>query len=495
MSTHPPITHVRAEDLLGEGVPSTRTPGLGIGLNRRLAGAALTAGGLPLLTFALAEVGDGLTIESKALIYLLAVVAVALVGGVVAAVISALLAAVLINYFFVQPVHTLDIARQDQALALVVFIVVGVIVSMAVEVAARRGRAAARAAAEAETISALAGTDLAGEQTLQGVLERARQTFGMESVLLKGRAPEDGEWVEIERAGWPASRSPAPLRFDVPIGDVRLVGRGPALFAEDQRVLNAFAAAAETAYAARDLSAKAREAQALAAVDRQRTALLAGAGHDLRTPLAGIKAAVSSLRQTDVQWSEQDHADLLETIESSADRLAGIVDNLLDSSRLEAGELGVRAGPVAIDEVIAAAALGVPGSRERLVLDVPEGLPPVQADPGLLERIFVNILDNAVRHGGEGSIEVFARAGERSAKITVSDSGPGVPDGQRERLFDPFQHVDDRSPGGGLGLGLSVARGFAEAMDGTLIADRSETGGLLLRLRLPLAQAPPEALP
>jgi two-component system sensor histidine kinase KdpD len=137
--------------------------------------------------------------------------------------------------------------------------------------------------------------------------------------------------------------------------------------------------------------------------------------------------------------------------------------------------------------VIAAALLAVPGPREAVTVDVPEDLPLVQADPGLLERVLANLLENAVRHGGGGPVEVTATAGEMSARIKVVDHGPGVPEGQRERLFEPFERLGQRTPRGA-GLGLTVARGFTEAMDGVLIADGSEGGGLTMRLRLPLAK-------
>ena len=162
----------------------------------------------------------------------------------------------------------------------------------------RRLQAAEQARAEAETLSELAGSDFEKEETLHGVLERARKAFRMESVALKVRQRGSGEWIDAEQAGWARPGSEATLRFDVPIGPhLRMVGRGPALFAEDQRILEAFAAAAQTAYEGRRLSGEAERGRELETVDRQRTALLAGVGHDLRTPLAGIKAAVSRLRQ------------------------------------------------------------------------------------------------------------------------------------------------------------------------------------------------------
>jgi K+-sensing histidine kinase KdpD len=273
------------------------------------------------------------------------------------------------------------------------------------------------------------------------------------------------------------------VRFDVPINpDLRLIGRGPALFAEDQRVLQAFAAAAQTAFEGRRLTEQAKQARSLETVDRQRTALLAAVGHDLRTPLAAIKASASTLRQTDVSWSDDERNELLETIEDAADRLDAVVANLLDASRLQAGAVSVQARPVSLDEMVSAAVLAVPGASDRVTADVPDDLPLVSADPGL---------DNALRYGHDGgAVEVHAFAGSESAKLEIVDHGPGVAAEQRERLFEPFQRLGDRGDGG-VGLGLSVARGFVEAMGGAMVADQTAGGGLTMRIRLPLAGREP----
>ena len=487
MSATASIEHVRAEDLLDDPVPTQRAPSPGLGRRRHLAGVALAAVGLPLLTLLLHHTRGTLSLEAQILLYLLAVVAISLIGGLAVALVSSIAAAFLINYYFVEPRHTLSVAHADQAVALGVFVVVAAVVSGAVEIATRRARAAEQATAEAETLSALAGPEDAG---LQAVLAKARATFDMESVALKRREHGSGEWVEVECSGWAPPGEEAPLRFDVPVGrDMRMVGRGPALFAEDQRVLRAFAGAALTAFEALQLDERRREAQQLANVDRQRTALLAAVGHDLRTPLAGIKAGVSSLRQTDVDWSGSERDELLATIEESADRLDAVVRNLLDASRLQAGMLTVQAAPVALDEVASAAILAVPEAAGHVTVAVPDDLPLVQADAGLLERVLVNLIDNAVRHGAsERPVELIAFAGADSVKMAIVDHGSGVSADHEQRLFEPFQRLDDRGTNG-VGLGLTVARGFIEAMGGWMAADATEGGGLTMRLRLPLAPA------
>ena len=332
------VTFIRSEDLLAETQPQRLARAFHLSRRRQLSGLVLAAFLLPLLTLLLKGLEGQLALDGQVLVFLLAVVLIALVGGVVVAIGAAIAAALLINYFFVEPVHTLTVSEPDQVVALVIFVAVAGLVSGAIEFAVRRAQAAERARAEAETMASLAGADLEGDQSLHTILQRARETFNMESVTLKVRPPGSGEWIDAEHVGWAPQGKEDALRFDVPAGNrLRLVGRGPALFAEDQRVLEAFAAAAGTAYEGRMLSEEAGEARSLATVDQQRTSLLAAVGHDLRTPLAGVKAAVSSLRQSDVNWSDEERRELLATIEESTDRLDAVVENLLDASRLQAG--------------------------------------------------------------------------------------------------------------------------------------------------------------
>ena len=220
-----------------------------------------------------------------------------------------------------------------------------------------------------------------------------------------------------------------------------------------------------------------------------RTALLAAVSHDLRTPLASIKASVSSLRQTDVEWSEADEADLLATIEENADRLDALVGNLLDMSRLHTGSLQPFLRPTAIDEVAPVALLGLDDSL-RVEMAVPDGFPLVLADPGLLERVLANLFSNALRHSPAGGRppELHAQLADGQVVLEVVDHGLGVPDEAKETIFEPFTRIGDRYPGG-VGLGLAVARGFAEAMGGRIAATDTPGGGLTVSITLAAASA------
>jgi two-component system sensor histidine kinase KdpD len=214
--------------------------------------------------------------------------------------------------------------------------------------------------------------------------------------------------------------------------------------------------------------------------------LLAAVGHDLRTPLASIKVAVSSLRQHDITWSTSQQAELLATIEESADRLTDLIANLLDMSRIEAGTLLVDLEPTTLDEVVSRAVTGIPA--DCVEIHIPEDLPMVLADPGLLERVVANLLDNAVRYepaGGRVSIQA-TQAGAEHIRLSVIDHGPGLAEADSQTMFAPFQRFDDH--GSGTGLGLAIARGFSAAMKSTVAPSLTQGGGLTMTITLPTAR-------
>ncbi|NUP28914.1 MAG: histidine kinase, partial [Nocardia sp.] len=260
--------------------------------------------------------------------------------------------------------------------------------------------------------------------------------------------------------------------------------------ARDRRVLEAVANQAVGLVRQQQLAEEANQAAALAEADRLRRDLLSAVSHDLRTPLAGVKAAISSLRSDDVEFSPEDRAELMATVEESADQLTSLVGNLLDSSRLAAGVVRPRLRPVYLDEVVHRALVSVgvsPRGARRGALDrvtVRVGPTAVQADPDLLERILANLVDNALRYGAESPVKVDATTADGRVVVRVVDHGPGLPGTDPERVFDQFQQGGDRDNTSGLGLGLSVVRGFAVAMGGSVTAEPTPGGGLTVTVEL-----------
>ena len=261
--------------------------------------------------------------------------------------------------------------------------------------------------------------------------------------------------------------------------------------ADRQRLLAAFAAHAGAILQRRTLQRAAGEAAVLARDNSARTALLSAVSHDLRTPLAGIKAAIGSLRSSEVTFSPEDQAELEAAIEDSADRLDALIGNLLDMSRLQAGALVASPRPVDLGEVVpaAVAALSEP-HRVDWTLDPAARV--VVADPGLLDRVLGNVVENALRHQpAPGRVRVSTSGLGGRTQVRVVDTGPGVPEDARERIFLPFQRYGDAPSGDGVGLGLAVARGLAEAMDGEVSAEETPGGGLTMVIELPSAEEDP----
>ncbi len=490
----------------GRGLPRPRGA---ITLRRKIAGYVLAAALGLVLTVALAEMRGDLNLTSDVLVYLVGVILVALVGGFAPAVLAAIADSLLLNYYFTPPIHTWNIYLANNALALGVFVVVAILVSTVVDIAARRTKQAARANAESELLTTTAGSVLRGQQGLSALLDRIREAFGMDSVTLlectspDGQQPADasadrirgmpGNWHVVASRGEPAVTQPGEADVEVPVTDsLSLALRGRPLPAADRRVLGAFASYAAVALDQQRLAAEAQAAKPIAAADRMRTALLAAVSHDLRTPLASIKASVSSLRQTDVEWSEADEADLLATIEQNADRLDALIGNLLDMSRLHTGSLQPFLRPTAIDEVAPVAAGGLDDSL-RLEMAVPDGFPLVLADPGLLERVLANLFSNALHHSPPPQPPALqARRVDATVVLEVIDHGPGVPDKLKTQIFEPFQRFDNRKVG--VGLGLAVAKGFTEAMGGGIVAADTPGGGLTVRITLPVASRGAESM-
>ena len=435
---------------------------------------------LPCSLAALVALRSHLALSSVMLLMLLIVVSISVFGGLGPGLSAALVAVLGVNYYFVPPFHTLSVEHRDNVVALFVFVLVASVVSVAVDLATKRRIIAESNRLEAELMSRLA-TMPAGETSLPAVLGQVATIFGMTTVSLVER----GGHV-LAQVG-PATDDEPVLRVEAG-DDLLLVAYGEPRFAEDNRVLAGLAAAAARALESQRLAVEAARSAELGEIDRVRAALLAAVGHDLRSPLASIKASVSSLRQTDVTWTDDEEAQLLAGIESSADRLEELIGNLLAMSRLQAGALSVTTEPVALDHVVGRAVLH---AGAGISIDVREDLD-LDTDAGLLERIIANLCTNAIQHSPAGEpVTVRGCLSGDEVRISVIDHGPGVAPGDLERIFAPFQRLGDRTTGG-IGLGLAIAKGFSEALGGRLEASSTPGGGLTMTVVLP-TQRPSQA--
>ncbi len=437
-----------------------------------------------------------LDIAGKSALFFAGIVGVALFGGLGPALLSGVLSGVLLDYFHTEPRYTLSINSLSNVLTVVLLLGIAMAIAVLVDAAASRAREARRAGQEAELLSLFAASVLRGAD-LNTLLERVREAYSQRAVCLVRDV--DGHPESVAGVGVNPCNKVDSADTAVKVGDEEywLLMSGKPLTGRDRRVLSVVATQAAGLVKRGELAEEAGKVKSLAEADELRRLLLSALGHDLRTPLTAAKAAVSSLRAEDVYFSPEDTRELLATVEESVDQLSLLVANLLDSSRLAAGVVRPELTEVYLEEVVQRALVGIGGRssmNERAGIDrvkVEVGGTVAMGDAGLLERVLSNVIDNALRYAPASMVRVNAgRVGDR-VLINVVDDGPGVSKGAAEEMFQPFQRLGDFDTTTGLGLGLSVAKGFVEAMDGTITATDTPGGGLTILIDL----AAPEGNP
>ncbi len=329
---------------------------------------------------------------------------------------------------------------------------------------------------------------LARQDGVRGLLEQACETFRMAGATLFEDDPEGSRdrprVIEVFGSDAPLTPDDADAVVNAGPG-LTLALRGRPLPAADRRLLNAFAQQTAAVLERNRLAAKAMDAQRLRQADATRTALLQAVSHDLRTPLAGIKASLETLADTGLPLPREAREQLVADALANTDRLQSMVVNLLDLSRLQAGGLRPHLSETSLAEVLGSARTGLPAGATRD--ETPEVLPLLMTDAGLLERILANLLTNAVRFAPPGQparISASAVPGGR-VEIRIIDQGPGLTDSAKARMFEPFQRLTDS--GGGLGLGLAVARGLADSIGVELDVEDTPGGGLTMAVAVPVA--------
>ena len=486
-----------ATNIITEGTASRRNgmrlpfadavvPETGISPQRRRWGFVVGAVLLTALTVLLVANRDAVSVSTSLALYLLAVVSITAVGGRWPGLLSAIASPLLANWYLIPPLHTFRINEAENILELVVFISATSIVSFFVAVAARRATEAESAWKDATTLVALSQTHTA--DPLDDVMSLLLNTFPVRGVSIISN--ENNVDTVISSAGEnpPVSCTSADFTSDIS-PTVTVAFNGPSLTANDHRVLGAFLGQISRALQERDLRDIATEAEALSKADDLRTAILRAVSHDLRSPLASIKASVSSLRQTDIEWPEDQRDEFLEAIENDTDRLTTVVTNLLDLSRLEAGVLQPAVRHVSLEEVLPTALRSIDNpSRITLVADTP--LPDFVADPALLDRVLANVLGNALVWSPpdkDVTVQVFSR--DNNMHLHVIDHGVGIPQAEKSTVLQPFHRLGDSSHTGGVGLGLAIADRLIAAMNGRLELRDTPGGGLTVAIVLPCAEA------
>lgn len=454
-----------------------------LGHRRRVLGYVSALLGPALVSLILKLTSDFHGLPSESMVLMALVVAIALIGGLIPAIIAALGSGLLLNLLFTPPLYTLTIDEPENAVAILLFIVVGIAVASVVDHSARRAAEARKARSEADALTVLSHSLLSSSDDLHGLLSSACELFSAAGAAVLHRDGRGSLDVVAAAGDFPAGVESGDISTSIDEDSV-LVLRGGTHRASERSLLNAYAAYAKVMGERQHAGQAEDERLRLTEADRTRTALLAAVSHDLRSPLAAVKASVSSLRSTDVTFSAEDEATLLETIEVSADRLNALVTNLLDMSRIHTGAVNVKLTEVSLGRAVNYAIAPL-ADHERIKVDVDADLV-VMADPGLLDRVLANLAENALKYTPQGAdIRIDGATMGNRAVVRVCDNGPGIADHDQDQLFAPFQRLGDIPQKDGVGLGLAVARGLTEAMGGTITTEDTPAGGLTFVLDFP----------
>ncbi len=496
------------------------TPGR-LGINgtyqRTILGTIATVAGLLVLLAVLLPFRPHLSTAIPALIFVLPALIGVVIGGFVAGAIGAVAGFVFYDVFFLPPYNTLTVRSPQNWTALVVYVVVVLIVAQVVVKLRASREDALRRTDESIRLYVLSQTligDFALSQLLSHIVSAIQGAFDPTWTALVLPAAADGRLevaasagrslteedvtsltsgggqarsLGFEAAAGPRRVSVALVVSDRPVG--MLVLKDVQLVEQDRNLLGTFSNQAALAVDRAQLREQALRARLLEEVDRWRSALMGAASHDLRTPLASIKTAVSSMRQEGALLEPADRAELLELIELQTDRLARLVTNLLDMTRIESGALELRPTAMGVDELVdeALGSLGGIVAPQRVTIDLPPDLPLLRIDHVLISQVLGNVLENADRLApGPSPIRVAARVGPASAgdwvEISVSDEGPGIAPADRDRVFDMFSQ---NGGGGRAGLGLAIAKAFVEAHGGRIWIDPGVTRGARVVFTVP----------
>jgi two-component system sensor histidine kinase KdpD len=453
-------------------------------LSRRRIVSALFLGliAFPIVTELLLLNPGSQTLSLALSSYLLIVIAVAALGGLFPGLLAAAVAFLLSNWEFTPPIHTFTIADQRDVLALVSFFVAAITVSSLVDYAARRSADAVRAQRDARALARMASHISSGHEALREMIADLVRIFDLQGAELR----QVGAGEALDNAAFGAIGEDA---HEVPLDrDHVLVISGRQLDPESTELLRVVTSQLVAALDRQRLLVESAERTSLKQADELRSALLAAVSHDLRTPLASIKAAATALLSKSATFTPEQHNELLRSIDTESDRLGGLVEDLLDMSRIHEGSVELAISTVDLIETVESGisdAVTVAGAPHALVHRTGSEALEMDTDPVLIIRIVYNLVLNAIVHGGHEPVTVDVGSMTNGVAIRVIDQGAGIPTGSQDAVFRPFQREGDVGESKGVGLGLAIARGFADALGGELSVEETPGGGCTMCLVLP----------
>lgn len=479
------IAHQGSDQEIPRAVPLWANP---LSWTRTALGFSISFVVLPLVVWLMKMVGSSLTLATDMLLCLVVVVVAGLVGGLIPGVVAALMGFGLINYFLIPPIHTLSIGKPEDFLALVVFLFVSSTVSVYTDVNARRSRRDRRRRFEAETSARIAGVLATDPEPLEQVVREINKFLGGSYAEIVGARRKFGA---IGRSG---ASEVAQEVFQLDDEHQLVVVRN-GVTSDARQLLTQVVVQVQNHLREERLKRNRDEIRVASEADQLRTSLLRAVSHDLRTPLANIKAAVTSLLSDDVSWTEANGREFLLAVDVETNRLTRLVENLLDLSRLQAGKVALNIEKCHIDDIVASAIASIGADPSRVNVDVSVDLPVVEIDGELLERAFANLIRNALLWSPDDqSVDVVARLVDDSLEVSVIDRGPGIPESHRMNALTPFQKIGDnsRKNPSGVGLGLAVVSGVCQAVGADLALTETPGGGLTVVVTMPLLFDGPE---
>jgi two-component system sensor histidine kinase KdpD len=449
---------------------------------RKVVATVITLLLMPLLTIVMTQIRSSLSLSTVFLVYLVAILALTTWAGAFVGVLGAVMASGLENYYFVKPLHTLEVARPDDVVAIVAFLVFAVAASVIVSRFAQSTHEADRARVEARILAGAAASVATSHEDLQPMLEALRAVFAASSVALM--VLRDGVWVSDLMSGVAIEDFEAGVNFDID-DEHRLYVSGATLNEQDNQLVSAFARRIAAGLRSQIIARDATQLREIAEAESLRLALFRTASKELLGPLEKVQASVALLGGSHERRSPDERSAVLSGIDTQVRQLTRLVVNLIDAGRLEAGEVSVRPDSVKINDLLASVIANVDTRGRTVDFDVASDLPPVVTDPVLAQRVIANVVSNACRFGpADKPVTIKAGVVGDFVELLVIDRGPGMPVALREAVLAPFDRLSGEQLNAG--LNLTVASGFAQLLGGRLLFEDTPGGGLTVAVELPV---------